>query len=369
MKSFVKQNSLHITDAVSIASSTTTTQPGRCLKQAIPHLIKDKEGLFIGNYTSTETTTSNSKEGATSPLSSPNPSTVAGSRTLRRQDTFDTATSSDHDDSISLDYDTASPQQSPRLKPRSLLLNRTHCDDSVFSPQQQQQHLTITHTVRRKRSKSELIPKMAELVLPVPVSTVLTDTEEPPSQEEFTVKERTSKYRTSLKKAKKITSSTMRKRAKSLAEETYNRQREGDSITAPPPSPRSSFRRRKTSIFRGKNKDNNHIQRTQSVPNELLADTDSLCVPTTEGLSPSERKPSWSSFKEAINSTLKSPRLSLKSPSGDDTNSLSKMKGSFDDIMHGLKMEIAKSDDPVLFTKVNTAREQHLFDTAYMLLR
>lgn len=355
MKSFVKQNSIHITDAVSI-TATTTTQPVRCTKQT--NLIKDKEGLFaVGNYTVASTTSN--KEEAPSPLSSPNPSTEAGSNKvrLRRQDTFDTATSSDHDDTASLDYDTASPQQSPRLRPRNLLLNRTHHDDSANSSQQQQQHLAVNQTARRKRSKSEITPKMAELILPVPVSTVLTDTEEPPRQEEFTVKERTSKYRTSLRKAKKITSSTMRKRAKSLAEETHHQQQQGggDSIPAPPQSPRSSFRRRKTSIFRGKNKDNNNIQRTQSVPNELLHETDNLCVPTNDGLSPSERKPSWSSFKEAINSTLKSPRLSLKSPSGDDANTLTKIKGSFDDIMHGLKMEIAKSDDPVLFTKVNTA--------------
>ena len=340
MKSFVKQHSLHV--------STSTTTTGRYIKQtnpSIPTLVKDREGVFVGHLPDA----SNShQEEASFTLSSPKSSIVVIKPPLHRQDTFDTATSSDRDDSAFLDYDTTSPQQSPRLKSKSILLNRQHYDESLSS---QQNNLTVSRTVRRKRSKSELTPKMAELYYPVPVSTVLTDTEDPtPGQEEFTVKERTSKYRTSLRKAKKITSSTMRKRTKSLAEESH--QREGGDSNPPPQSPRL-FRRRKTSIFRGRNKGNN-IQRTQSVPNELLTDTDNISVPTADGLSPSELKPSWSYFKEAINSTLKSPRLTLKSPSGDDANNLFKMKGRFNDIIYGLKMEIAKSDDPVLFTKVYT---------------
>ena len=358
MKSFVKQHSLHVSDVSKTTSRIVTAVSSRHSSVRHPSstitsfigatLVKASEGVFINQPTSL--TLSSQREEDQSPLASPiSPfsNKESGPRTLHRQDTFDAGTSaSEHDDST-FEYDTTSPQQSPQIRSRSFL-HRNKSDPAS-------QLLGVNVPVRRKRSKSEIIPKMAELYLPVPVCTVLTDSEDQATgNEEFSVKERTSKYRTSLKKAKKMQKAT-RKRAKSMAEENQTGE---DSGQAPPPSPRSF--RRKTSIFRGRNNSKeNSVQRTQSVPNEMITDTDSLCVPTADGLSPSERKPSWSSFKATINSTLKSPRLALKSV-GEDSDNLNKGK-SFDDIIYGLRMEIAKSDDPVLFTKVLRLTTARLF--------
>ncbi|XP_066924843.1 rho GTPase-activating protein gacU-like isoform X2 [Clytia hemisphaerica] len=318
MKSFVRQHSLSVSDAV-VGSGSAGARSGRKnrLQTIIP--IKDEEGIIVGY-----------KEG------SPTPSPTI-SRRLQRQNTFDTTTSSDRE---SLDYDSLSPLESPSLEYRSL-----PNENSVSYLTTEVQH--VQAVTKRKRSQSELTPGMAVTFVVQQVSTVLTDTEDA-GHEEFSIKERSNKYRTSLRKVKKISPMnarrSIRKRAKSCAEDARTEDRDH---VLPPPSPKGF--KRKTSLFRGRNKDT--MPRTHSVPDECL-DYDNLCVPNEYIL---ERKPSWNSLKEAINSTLKSPRLSRRSTGDESSN-----RKSFEEF-YRLKLEVAKADCPEAFTKFKIIQVQEKF--------
>jgi len=301
MKSFVR--TLDVSDAVIFSKKEK-------LQRIIP--LKDDEGVIVGY-----------KESSPSPSPQPSPTIE---RRLRRQ--FECDNSDQEDDEAVELLENETP-----TSPHDLLAGKEK--DVVY---QTVKYLTVNvRTVQqRKRSQSELTPKMATTYICQPVSTVISDNEGEPVSEEFALKDRSNKYRTSLRRVKKISPlnvrKSVRKRTKSCVEES-----EGGG--GPPPSP-NPFKR-KTSLFRGRNKDTN-LNRTQSVPNPTT-DSDNLCVPD-EFL---ERKPSWSSLKEAINSTLKSPRLHRKTFSGDEP--IGKRK-SFEDI-YGLKLEVAKTNCPE-FSKV-----------------
>ena len=275
--------------------------------------MKDEEGVIVGYKES-------------SPNPSPQPSPKLQRRRLRRQ--------SEYENSDQEEEEEESIENEASSSPRNLLAGEQ--EDVVY---QAVKYLTVNvQTVqRRKRSQSELMPKMATTYICQPVSTVISDNDDEQAGEEFALKDRSHKYRTTFRKAKKISPliarKSLRKRTKSCTEES---ERGGG-----PPSSPNPFKR-KTSIFRGRNKETN-FNRAQSVPNPIT-DVDNLCVPN-EAL---ERKPSWSSLKGVINSTLKSPRLNKRTFSGGD-ESLGKRK-SFEDL-YGFKLEVAKTNCPD-FSKV-----------------
>lgn len=311
MKAFVRQQ-------VSLQVRTVTPLTKEKLQKIVP--VKDEDGIIVGY-----------KECSPSPSPSPKPKR---SHKLHKQTPLDMY---EDDGSDSLD-DPSSPFYTPKLNRKS---RSSLPDDQLFKVTYAEKKLEAA--VHRKRSRSDISPiLMARVVGQLKTESSSQSIVSPhhacsEDEEHCLCKdhERNGKVRNSPSRNKnRKVKSLMRKRAKSCSTEEVDVNNVSTVATVAVATTRF---KRKTSIFRGKSKD--IIQRTRSIPNE--SDFAALCIPGDFSL---ERKHSFkNSLKEAINSTLKSPRLNRRT--GEDAFHF---KGkSFDDsYCYGFKLEVAQCDNP-----------------------
>lgn len=313
MKAFVRQQ-------VSLQVRTATPLTKEKLQKIIP--VKGEDGIIVGY-----------KECVALPSPAPSPKANRSNK-LYKQTPLDMY--EDDDGSDSIDDDAPSPPSTPTIerKTRSSL------------PEEQLFRVTITEkrlqAIERKRSRSEVSPILVARVVSqlnahpgsqsMSSSRAGSEDEENQADSAFDSVESTSKARRSSSRKNKKSKSLMRKRTKS------NTEAEVENVsTAATIAVASNRFKRKTSLFRGKSKDN--YQRAQSIPNELTMD--GLGIPDNLSL---ERKPSFkNSLKEAINSTLKSPRLNRRT--GDDIFNYKGKSFDAESYSYGFKLEVGSPTD------------------------